>query len=278
MGTRGRPLRPMDHISTTFDLVKNRFIDVFLVGLEGYLFILAMQTIIVFASMMLMIPMFILLPFLIMEDVLWWAVLVIGAVMLIFALILAFLVMAASSMMVGGMTNCMLRIRSGEKPEFGDLFRYGWKRKWDLMEINVINTLLVLALVLPIYLVIFGLGIVMIIIMLPLGLCFLILVLMAILPITYSIVALQYLPFIIWMKEGSDHWSSIKKAWRLFFDNFGAFVGFGLIVALVSLAASMIPLVNILGMMMISPSIILVLLSIHEELVQREDKVTTSGP
>jgi len=259
-------MRIMDHVSTTFDVVKNRFTEVLLVGLEAYLFMMALQSVLMVASMVIFVPILLIFPFFMMGDMAVWTILVLAVVLSVFGLLFFLLSIAAGSMMMGGMINCMLRIRSGEKLSFGDLFRYGWEKKWDLIRINIINTLLVNALVLPFVIVLIGLGAVLFIFIPVLGVCLSIFTYMAMIPLFSSIIALQYLPFIIWMREGTDHWNSIKKAWRVFFDNFWSFVGFGLIVFLFNLVAAMIPGINILAMMMVAPSVILALIFIYEEL------------
>jgi hypothetical protein len=187
--------------------------------------------------------------------------------MVVFTLAMMVLSMALGSMMIGGEVHSMIRVRSGLKHEFGEVFRFGWGNKWDLMKINVINSLIIMLIIVPLITLLSLVGIVLSVILPIIGICLFFLVYMAMIPLFSSLVAVAYLPFIIWIYEGKDPWSSIKKAWKIYFEHLWSFVGFGLVVGLINMAGSMVPGVNILAMMIIGPSIILALVFIYEELV-----------
>ncbi|MGA1847815.1 MAG: hypothetical protein ACMUHB_00615 [Thermoplasmatota archaeon] len=271
-------MRVMDHVSATFDFVKNRFLDTLLVGLEGYLFNMAVGAVISLVLMLTFLPLGLIVFFVVAGKGSPVFILLIILFTILFSVVIMLLGIAFSSMMIGGLTHSMIRVRSGLKHNFGEVFRFGWAKKWDLIRINVINSLLVMMIVIPAVLVLSLVGTVLSIFLPFIGVCLFLMIYLAMVPLFSSLVAVAYLPFIIWIKEGTGHWASIKKAWKIYFDHFWSFVGFGLIVGLVNMVGSMLPLINILTMMIMGPSIIVALVFIYEELYPQSVRRSTHGP
>ncbi|MFW3146913.1 MAG: hypothetical protein ACMUIE_08900 [Thermoplasmatota archaeon] len=172
----------------------------------------------------------------------------------------------AVAIIIGGQVEAIDRTRKNITPQFGDVFRYGWRNKWQLMGTFYFNFLLYFGLtLLPIFYLVFIISLidtfpVWFILFSILGVF---LFFMGLAPFNLGIVVL---PFVIRKRTGTRPVRSVLNAWKFYIANFKDFYLMGLFYTIFIFIASMLPGVSILVQLALYPTIITTELILYDDI------------
>lgn len=228
-------------MNDTFRFFQKRYKDIALPAVEGYLIMMVMQ----FAMMPIM--------FIFLFPTVFIPVLSPEGLTIFF--IIFFIVFYALSLAItsigmgiiqGGTVRAIDAVRNYEKVKFGDVFKYGWKNKWELFTIQFLNSLLVTVIIYGGLGILIGIGILMINFSPLAGIMFMIISMIVFMFLVYFLIAVNYLPFIVRHKRGTRGAENIILGWKEYFSDFGTYGVMGFLIGLIIIVLSMIPLVSII--------------------------------
>jgi hypothetical protein len=163
------------------------------------------------------------------------------------------------------MVGAIDKVRNHEKIKFGDMFKYGWKHKWELFGIQLLNMFLISVITIGLVGIVMGLGIVIMLSNPLAGLIFMTMMMFATLPITYGLMPLQYLPYVIRHKRGVSGVANVSLAWKEFFSDPVTYGTIGIMYMILLLVLMFIPFISIIVMLALHPALISTLLIYYDE-------------
>jgi hypothetical protein len=246
-------------MNDTFRFIQKRFTDLAMPAVEGYLIMMVMQVIMVPLMIIMMFPA-LLIPYTGGGGI--FIIILIMIIIYVIAFIVGSMGMGIT---LGGTVRVVDAIRNYEKPKFGDVFKYGWRNKWELFTIHLLNYLAILLIFSVILGIFFGIGILVFYTNPLAGLFFMIFGFMLIPFSLYFLMPLMYLPFVVRHKRGVRGTECIGMAWREFFSEPFTYGGIGFLYMLLVILLSMIPVLNILVALAMHVSFFSTLLIYYDE-------------
>jgi len=221
--------------------MQKRYTDLAMPAAEGYLIMMAMQFILMPVIFLMMFPAF-LIPFSGSAG----ATILIVVLMIVIYIVAFMLGSLGTGIMLGGTVRVVDAIRNHEKPKFGDVFKYGWRNKWELFSIHFLNYLLIMMIFLIFGGIFFALGILIFTASPVAGLLFIVFGFLVVPFSLYFLMSLMYLPFVIRHKRGVHGTENITMAWREFFSEPITYGMIGFLYMLIVILLSMVPFLNII--------------------------------
>jgi hypothetical protein len=250
-------------MNDTFRFFQKRYTDIAMPAVEGYLIMMVTQ----FA----VIPIIFLMVFLSSITMVFDEM--VGAIVMVFMFILIYVFMLgiaafAMGIMYGGMVKTIDDIRNHRKVKFGDTFKYGWKHKWELFRIQILNTILFMLITVFIYGGVIGLGMLILYQNPVAGIIFMFMMMFIVSFGIYTLLPLQYLPFVVRYKKGIYGTANVGEGWKEFFTEFSTYGGIGFMFMLLLIIVMFIPFVGIIAALALHPAFISALLIHYDEKYQ----------
>jgi len=247
-------------MNDTFRFLQKRYTDLILPAAESYLIMLVVRFLMIPIMLMIIFPA-LLIPASTGRGSMIFIIVLMIAIYIIAMIIGAF----AMGIMLGGTVRSVDKIRNYEKCNFGDVFKYGWKHKWELFTIHLLNYFLIFLIFIAILGGFIGLGILIMRSSLIAGLMFLIFGVMIGPFSLYFMMSLMYLPFIVRHKRGIKGTENIIMAWKEFFSEPITYGMIGFLYMILILVLSMVPLLNIIVALALHVAFISTLLIHYDE-------------
>jgi len=247
-------------MNDTFRFLQKRYTDLAIPALEGYLIMMVTQFVSIPLIIILMFP-----ALLIPATGSAGAIAVFVVVIILLYMVVFVVGMFSTGIMLGGMVGVVDDVRNHRKIKFGDLFKYGWSHKWELFSIQLVNSLLISLVVVGILGIAIGLGIVILMSNAMAGLIFIVMMTFLVVPITYALMPIQYLPYVIRLKRGAPGVANVSLAWKEYFSDPVTYGVIGLMYMILILLLMFIPFISIIVMLALHPAFLATLLIYYDE-------------
>ncbi|MGA1872965.1 MAG: hypothetical protein ACMUHY_04775 [Thermoplasmatota archaeon] len=247
-------------MNDSFRFFQKRFSDLVIPAAEGYLIMMCVSLVLTPLIIAMMFPALILA---VSTDTS-------AIVFMVVMILLIYIVSIGASafgigIMYGGMVKAIDDTRNHRKVKFGDMFRYGWKNKWEFFGIQLLNYFLYLLLTMGIVGFAVVIGILVIFYDEILGIITLIMMMFGTSLLLYTFIPLQYLPFVIRHKKGTRGIVNVAEAWKEFFSDFFGYGGIGFLYMLLIILLMFIPGINMIVSLAMHPAFISTLLIYYDE-------------
>lgn len=177
-----------------------------------------------------------------------------------------------NGILLGGLSKSVLSGLEGASPRFGDVLKVGWRERYPLFKLELLKLVLVLVIVLlPIFILSFVMAPILLFPFLGAMVYYLFIMVLTVAIGTIT-APLQFLPYILYWREGRRGWGAIKRSLSFIWAHYEEALGLGLLYQLSTLVLVMVPGVGII-VALLGPAFLITCLNILYE-----QKTGTRGP
>jgi len=231
----------MDAVKRAYYLWRERFVDIAIISLEGWLIRMVLAFLMIALVFLLFIFLALLLVFMPGEGAGEVMLLAILATLIISVPLLSLFLIFIVSLVSGGEAICIRSLLTGRSHDFGGVLRSGWANRGRLFGMMFMISVIIVIVTLPITMVMVFLSVIPFIgfILYMMAMMFLSLLIAMIRPMVLF-------HFVVFSHEGGTVMGTMKRTIGMIMDAPGGFALFGLLSFAAQMVAGFIPLIGYL--------------------------------